>query len=176
MLKSLFAAFSAYASTMSVYRAQQYHSHREQFSTVEDCGAGSSIFKINSVTLDPPAPTPGQNMTLFLDYTVPDGVSVVGGQAEYDVTWNFIPLEPSVEPLCLDIPCPLGPGRYQNQSTSLWPDSVSGYITSQMKWFDEANSLLLCVEIAGQARDLRHVALVPWTPKHSHGNLRGSLV
>lgn len=147
---------------------------------VSDCGAGASVFTVNSVDLDPVSPTPGQNMTLTLDYTVPEGVVVTGGQTEYDVTWNFIPLEPSVEPLCQDIPCPLGPGMYRNQSTSLWPDSVSGYITSQMKWLDEAGNLLLCIEIAGQSAAAQlapkqaapqpEKVLVPYRP---HAHLRG---
>jgi hypothetical protein len=144
---------------------------------VSDCGAGTSVFKVNSVDLDPVSPAPGQNMTLTLDYTVPSGTVVAGGQTEYDVTWNFIPLEPSFEPLCQDIPCPLGPGTYRNQSTSLWPDSVSGYITSQMKWMDEAGNLLLCIEIAGQSASAPKQAapqpekvLVPYRP---HAHLRG---
>lgn len=129
--------------------------------SVNDCGAGKSVFTIQSVSLDPPTPVPGQDMTLTLDYTVPADTIVSGGETEYDITWNYIPFEPSYEPLCQNIPCPLGPGRYKNQSTSVWPDSVSGYIVSQMKWTDEAGRLLLCVEIANQAKSPASVDAVP---------------
>ncbi len=142
------------------------------------------MFTVNSVGLDPANPVPGQNVTLKLDYTVPAGVTVTGGQTEYDITWNYIPFDPSFEPLCQNIPCPLGPGQYQNQSTSVWPDSVSGYITSQMKWLDEGNKLLLCVEIAGQAETQEHAdsvrsdtlnkQLVPYS--YYRRSLRGGLV
>jgi hypothetical protein len=153
MIGTLFTAFAAYGA------ASQF------FGDVRDCGAGTSLFTVNSVALDPMNPVPGQNVTLSLDYTVPAGITVKGGQTEYDITWNYIPFDPSYEPLCQDIPCPLGPGQYRNKSTSLWPDSVSGYITSQMKWIDDANQLLLCVEISGQAGDLRRVALIPSPPE-----------
>lgn len=135
--------------------------------TVSDCGKSAAVFTVNSVETVPLNPVPGQNMTLMLDYTVPAGTTVTGGQAEYDITWNYIPFEPSYEPLCHNIPCPLGPGRYTNQSTSVWPDSVSGYITSQMKWLDEGNKLLLCVEVANQLAstlsDTQNKQLVPYS-------------
>jgi len=168
MIGTLFKALAFYRTTFRFY------------GEVRDCAAGTSVFTVNSVSLNPAAPVPGQNVTLSLDYTVPAGVTVTGGQTEYDITWNFIPFEPSYEPLCGDIPCPLGPGRYTNQSTSLWPDSVSGYVTSQMKWLDEGNKLLLCIEIAGQAGDKNRVALQPTLTAvekqvvpYYHGHLRG---
>ncbi len=130
------------------------------FGSVQDCAPGESLFTITDLALDPVAPVAGQNITLHLGYEVPDGLTVKGGIAEYDVTYNYIPFSPSKEPLCSNIPCPLGPGSYQNASTSQWPDSLSGLLVSQMKWWDDQDRLLLCVEIAGQTGDLRQVALV----------------
>jgi hypothetical protein len=168
MLTTLFKAYALYGATSQF------------FGEVRDCGAGTSVFTVNSVALDPISPVPGQNVTLSLDYTVPAGTTVVGGQTEYDITWNFIPFEPSYGPLCSDIPCPIGPGQYKNQTTSLWPASVSGYVTSQVKWLDEASRLLLCIEIAGQAGDKNRVALQPvpgaeekQVVPYYHGHLRG---
>ncbi len=168
MIGTLFKAFAFYGTTLRF------------FGGVSDCAPGASVFTVNSVSLEPAVPIPGQNVTLTLDYTVPDGVTVTGGETEYDITWNYIPFEPSYEPLCQDIPCPLGSGRYTNRSTSVWPDSVSGYVTSQMKWLNEAKEILLCVEISGQAGDPRRVALVQ-TPgiqakqvvPYYHRHLRG---
>jgi ML domain len=150
------------------------------FGSVQDCAPGESLFTITELSLSPAAPVAGQNLTLHLGYEVPEGVSVLGGTAEYDVTYNYIPFSPSTEPLCSNIPCPLGPGTYLNESTSQWPDSLSGLLVSRMKWFDEQNSMLLCVEISGQtgnsgaespalgtppgSADLRQVALVSQDP------------
>lgn len=129
------------------------------FAAVRDCAPGNSVFEVNSVSLEPPTPVSGQNLTLFLDYTVPDGVLITDGTAEYDITYNYIPFTPSTEPLCQNIPCPLGPGRYQNSSTSVWPQDLSGLLVTELKWYDPAQNLLLCVEISGQVGDLREVAL-----------------
>lgn len=184
MFGALLKILAAYATTRfsdgpkkGVVNYAPAHWSATGLHAVSDCGAGASVFIVNSVDLNPVTPVPGQNMTLTLDYTVPFGTTVTGGQTEYDVTWNFIPLEPSFEPLCQDIPCPLGPGTYRNQSTSLWPDSVSGYITSQMKWLDEANNLLLCIEISGQAAPAQPAAAsrAPATALVlRHTNLRGA--
>ena len=107
----------------------------------------------------PANPAAGENVTLYLDYTVPDGITVTGGQTEYDVTYNYIPFSPSYEPLCQNIPCPLQAGRYSNASSSLWPSGLSGLLVTQMKWWDENQNLLLCVEMSGQTGNLRRVAL-----------------
>jgi len=126
--------------------------------TVNDCGAGKSIFTLNAASLTPTDPAPGEEAKLYLEYTVPAGVTVTDGTAEYDTTWNFIPFEPTIEPLCQDIPCPLGPGQYQNTSTSTWPTGVSGLLDTQMKWLDTESNLLLCVEISAT---LQTAAVVP---------------
>jgi len=138
------------------------------FGGVRDCGDGASVFTVDKVSLDPPTPVPGADLTLYLDYSVPDGVRITGGQAEYAVTYNFIPFTPSYEPLCQDVPCPLGPGSYSNQSTSQWPTGLSGLVVSTMKWLDPSNAVLLCVEISGQMTGAEY-ALVPWRPLNQTG-------
>ena len=119
------------------------------------------------MSIDPAIPVPGAPLTLQLTYEVPDGLTVTDGTAEYDVTYNYIPFTPSVEPLCQDIPCPLGPGVYTNHSTTTWPDGLAGQLVSQMKWWDSSKNLLLCVEIASQTRRLEDTAValpVCWKP------------
>ncbi len=120
--------------------------------TVKDCGGGTGLFTINSLSLDPVSPTPGQEITLNLDYTVPEGLTVTDGTTRYDITLNFIPFAPSTNPLCQDIPCPLGPGHYVNATKSTWPSGVSGSFTSKMTWSDQAGTKLLCVAISGALR------------------------
>lgn len=113
--------------------------------TVNDCAKGQSIFLLNAVDITPTNPVPGEKVSLHIDYTVPDGLVVTGGTSEYSTTYNFIPFAPTVEPLCQDIPCPLGAGRYSNISVSDWPTGLSGQLDTKMKWFDDNKNLLLCM-------------------------------
>ena len=136
--------------------------------TVKDCGAGNSLFKIQGLGLTPTNPSPGQDVTLHLEYDVPEGTLITGGTTTYAVTLNFIPFQPSTEPLCQDIPCPLGPGSYKNDTVSAWPTGISGTFTSKMTWADEAGTQLLCVQISGSlAGAANSTALVVRQPQHT---------
>ncbi len=115
--------------------------------TLKNCASGTSVFTMNSASLVPANPAAGDVVDLHLDYTVPEGTTVTGGTAQYDVTLNFIPFAPSTEPLCQDVPCPLGPGTYSNVTQSMWPTGVSGTLVSKMTWKDEGEKVLLCLQI-----------------------------
>ena len=118
--------------------------------TLKDCSSGMSLFNLNTMSLNPPNPSPGDRVAFFLDYSVPTGLSVGDGTARYEVTYNFIPLSPTIQPLCSNIPCPLGTGRYTNTTYSSWPTGLSGTIMSRMKWLDPSGAMLLCTEISGK--------------------------
>jgi hypothetical protein len=133
--------------------------------TVKDCGSSTSVFKIQGLGLTPTNPSPGQDVTLHLEYDVPAGTTVTGGTTTYAVTLNFIPFQPSTEPLCQDIPCPLGPGSYTNDTTSSWPSGVSGSFTSKMTWADEIGTQLLCVLISGSMSEPSNATnMTVWQP------------
>ena len=117
---------------------------------VKDCGVGKTLFTVDAVSLLPSNPTPNENVTLHLEYTVPTGVLITGGEAKYTVTYNFIPLSPTVEPLCSNIPCPLGAGSYRNDSVSLWPSGLTGSVTTILTWTDDVSRPLLCISIAAK--------------------------
>lgn len=117
--------------------------------TAKDCSAGTSKFTVGPVSVDPINPVAGDPFNLHLTYTVPDGLTVTDGTAEYDITLNFIPFQPSKEPLCQDVPCPLGPGTYSNTTTSTWPSGITGSLVNKMKWLDTDGSLLLCIQVSG---------------------------
>jgi len=93
----------------------------------------------------------GQNVTLSVEYTVPDGyyLPAGGGNVLYDVTVNFVPLPQSVAPLCSVIPCPLAPGVYFNETVSAWPSGLTGKMTSKIRWKDANDALLACIQISG---------------------------
>ena len=118
--------------------------------TVKDCGSGKSVFTVNTMSLDPPNPAPGQRVGFTLDYTVPYNTTVTDGTTTYDVSYNFIPMSPTTQSLCSNVPCPLGAGRYVNTSYSDWPTGLSGTIKTRMKWLDPVGTLLLCSEISGK--------------------------
>lgn len=131
------------------------------YATVKNCGVGTSLFTLNEVTITPSSPLPGDNVSLYIDYTIPQGMTVVGGTTEYDMTYNYIPFSPTFEPLCQNIPCPLGPGRYHNTSISVWPSDLSGSLVTRMKWWNLDKMELLCVEIAGKFWASTDLVLVP---------------
>jgi hypothetical protein len=117
--------------------------------TVKDCAATSSIFKVTSLSVAPVNPASGDPFDLHMEWTVPDGVTVTDGTAKYSVTLNYIPFSPSTEPLCQDIPCPMGPGKYTNTTTSTWPSGVTGSLTTKMEWLQPDGATLACVSISG---------------------------
>jgi len=117
--------------------------------TVKDCGLGRAYFKIDQLAISPANPVAGQNLTLDYGYTVPPGALITGGLTTYAVTYNFIPLAPTTEPLCSSTACPIVGGTYANQSTIAWPSGLSGSITVKTKWEDTEKQLLLCTLISG---------------------------
>ena len=116
--------------------------------SITDCGAGKSLFKVDSLGYWPDPPTPGENATVSFLYTVADGtIPITDGTAEYAFSLNGIPFPATVDPLCDDTPnCPIGPGQYNLTTTSIFPTGVSGKISTTIRWFDLVKTLLLCVQ------------------------------
>lgn len=114
--------------------------------TVKNCDPGS-LFTVDSATLIPAIPLPGDQVTLNLKYTVPIGYVATEGTVKYDLTYNFIPLTPAVESLCSNIPCPLGPGTYVNNTVVDWPTGLMGTLVTKITWTDIMNVPLMCLRI-----------------------------
>jgi hypothetical protein len=114
--------------------------------TVKNCDPGS-LFTVDSASLIPAIPLPGDQVTLNLKYTVPIGYVATEGKVKYDLTYNFIPLAPAVEPLCANIPCPLGPGTYVNNTVVDWPTGLTGTLVTKITWTDIMNVPLMCLRI-----------------------------
>lgn len=112
--------------------------------TVTDCAAGKSLFTINSQGFSPEPPTPGENATLWIDYTIPANTNIDAGTCKYSFTLNGIPFTPSTEDLCTQVACPLVTGNYNLTSTSPWPTGISGKIVTKIEWYDSSGALLLC--------------------------------
>jgi hypothetical protein len=107
--------------------------------------AKPSLFTIDTLSQDPADTiTAGQNMTLNLIYTSPSTVSA--GTATTSITYNFLPLSPTVADLCTSIICPLAPGQHDGSSTYPFPTGISGTLVTQIVWADENGMQLLCIK------------------------------
>ena len=118
------------------------------YASVSDCSNGLSLFRITSMSFSPDPPVKGGNSTLLLSMDVP--VEVTGGTATYSVTYNFIPLTPTVKNLCTELPsgCPIKIGRLDTVSSFPFDGSLSGSLNMKIEWKDIATpDNLLCVAI-----------------------------
>ena len=140
----MFLLFSALSVAVAGFLKMPWTTQQTK---VVDCGAGKSLFTINALSLEPAQPVPNENVSLHLDYSVPAGLTINGGDAKYAVTYNFIPLTPTVEPLCKNIPCPLPSGSYSNTTYMLWPSGLSGSLVTKITWTDTSARQLLCISI-----------------------------
>jgi hypothetical protein len=122
-------------------------SYAASLSSVSDCSKGASQIKINSMSFQPDPPVKGQNSTLTLDLSNPS--DVLAGTATYSFTYNFIPLTPTVEDLCAQVPggCPIKAGPLDLVSSYPIDSSLRGTIVAKIQWKDTANVQLLCVSI-----------------------------
>lgn len=112
--------------------------------SVADCGAGKSVFQIQSQGFYPEPPVANQDYEYWFYYTVPDGVTVTSGSAKYSVSLNGIPFPATTEDLCTQTACPKVPGSHNETSKDVWPSGVSGKIVTKLEWYDATNTLLLC--------------------------------
>ena len=116
------------------------------YASVSDCSNGLSLFRLTSMSFSPDPPVKGANSTLLLSMDVP--VEVTDGTATYSVTYNFIPLTPTVKNLCTELPsgCPIKVGRLDTVSSFPFDGSLSGSLNMKIEWKDMATNLL-CVAI-----------------------------
>jgi hypothetical protein len=114
---------------------------------VSDCSKATALFKLTSLSFLPDPPVKGQNSTLFLSMNVPSAVE--GGTATYSVTYNFIPLSPTIDDLCMVAPagCPIMPGTLNTVSSIPFDGSLVGSLTFKIEWKDLAAEQLMCVLI-----------------------------
>lgn len=116
--------------------------------SLRDCSNGKGLFTMISQGFSPNPPVPGQDVTLWFYYEVPDGVTVVDGTAKYSFSFNGIPFSPTVDDLCTQVACPIVPGIYNLSSTSEFPSGISGKIVTTIQWYNGGGALLLCSEWA----------------------------
>lgn len=129
MLKLLFALFGFSAATLS------------------DCGFGKSVFTLQDQNFSPSPPIAGQEYDYWFTYSVPANTVIDSGKAEYSVTLNGIPLNPSIDDLCSQTVCPKVEGLYNESSHNIWNGGISGKVVMKLSWYDGNNNLLLCSQV-----------------------------
>lgn len=114
------------------------------FGAVSNCGSDLSKFSITTLQQDP-ADTiqAGQNLTLILKYSSFE--EVTDGTVTTSITYNFIPLAPTLTSLCTSVICPLLPGEHDGSTSEVFPSGLSGSVTSKIVWKDTSGNELLCI-------------------------------
>ena len=122
--------------------------------TISDCSQGKSQFQLTDLGLSPANPAPGDKVDMTVKFTNP-GPDITDGTVTTSVTLNFIPFQPTVEALCTNTQCPLTEGANDRSTSSVWPDNVSGSITSKIEWTAVDGTQLLCIQISAKVAEAK---------------------
>lgn len=112
-------------------------------SLITDCG---SIFQLTELALNPATPVRGQPLDMIVKFNNP-GREVYDGEVTTSISVNYIPYPTSTEALCTNTECPIVTGFNDRSTSSVWPESVSGRVTSKIIWSDLNGDQLLCISI-----------------------------
>lgn len=113
--------------------------------SIKDCGAGQTVFQLTELALNPDPPVRGKPVDMKVVFNNP-GAEVSEGTATTTLSLNFIPFQPSVEPLCKNTVCPIVGGLNDRSTSSIWPDTVSGVVSSKITWIGPNSENLLCIQ------------------------------
>ncbi len=117
------------------------------YASIQDCSKGTSRFAITKLALQPDPPIRGEPVDMIVQF-MNDGPIVVSGTAQTAVSINYIPYPTSTKPLCETTECPIQTGSNDRSTRSIWPDSVSGKVSSKIQWLDDTGASLLCIQLA----------------------------
>lgn len=114
--------------------------------SITDCSNGESIFEITELALTPDPPVKGRDLYMTVKFNNP-GEELSEGSVTTSVTLNFIPFAPTTNPLCDSTQCPIVSGPNDRSTSSIWPDTVSGTVSSKIMWNTLDGFQLLCIQI-----------------------------
>jgi hypothetical protein len=120
--------------------------------SIKDCSNGASLLQLTDLALSPDPPVRGQTLDMTVKFNNP-GPEITDGTVTTSVTLNFIPFQPTTEALCTNTQCPLTTGANDRSTSSVWPDNVSGSITSKIEWTGVDGTQLLCIQISAKVAD-----------------------
>ena len=109
------------------------------------CGISSDIAQNIELSVTPELPQ--DKYTLYLNADV--SKEVTGGTSKYTITYNFLPLSPTINDLCTEISnsnisCPLI-NHISSESQGEIPTGLSGTTIIKNEWFDLNNNRILCM-------------------------------
>jgi hypothetical protein len=112
----------------------------------KSCGTSNDIAQNIIMNVNPTLPQTDYTFELGGDLSK----EITGGTSKYIVTYNFIPLTPTVNDLCTEInasniTCPLKQGVFGIKSNGVIPSGLSGSSTIKNEWFNIDNARILCV-------------------------------
>jgi hypothetical protein len=138
----------------------------------------NSVFKPSRLALYPDPPMRGKPVDMIVELQNP-GPEIYDGKATTSLSLNYIPLSPSVKPLCEDTECPLVSGFNNRSTSSVWPDTVSGKVNSKIVWTGPAGESLLCIQMTttvtvdeSKALTVREMWRGTHKPNHTGKHLR----
>lgn len=112
--------------------------------TLKDCGnSATDQAKIVSMGFAPENPKAGDVTEFWVAYDLKSDVT--GGNAEYSVTLNYLPLPPTTDELCTQTSCPKPVGSYNETSHGTFPD-VSGKLVTKIQWTNQNEQPVWCAE------------------------------
>ena len=117
--------------------------------TIKDCSNGNSILQITELALTPDPPVRGKELYMTVKFDNPND-EITEGSVTTSVTLNFIPFQPTTKTLCESTQCPIMPGSNDRSTSSVWPDTVSGSVSSKIVWNTPDNFELLCIQISAK--------------------------
>jgi hypothetical protein len=85
------------------------------------------------------------------------GPDVSAGTVTTSITYNFIPIAPTVEDLCVNTVCPLVNGPNDRSSSGPWPSGIKGKISTKIVWAYPNSSQLLCIQLDVKANSKTEV-------------------
>jgi hypothetical protein len=113
--------------------------------SIKDCGAGQTVFQLTELSMNPDPPVRGKPVDMKVIFNNPGG-EVSDGTVTSTISLNFIPFQPSTEPLCKNTVCPITEGLNDRSTSSVWPDTVSGAVSSKITWVGPNSENLLCIQ------------------------------
>lgn len=141
--------------------------------SIKDCDP-ASVFRPTALALYPDPPIRGESVAMTVVFDNP-GPEVTEGTVKTAITLNGIPLSPSVEALCDDTVCPIVSGSNDRSTSSVWPDTVTGRISSKITWSGKNGESLLCIQTSVAVSEYGNttMALIPYpfdlnAGKHEH--------
>jgi hypothetical protein len=116
--------------------------------TYKSCGTSTDIAQNIVLDISPKLPQTDYIFYLNGDFSK----QVDNGTSRYDITYNFIPLSPTTNDLCIEInnsniTCPLNVGHISSESKGSVPTGLTGTTVIKNQWFDGSSARILCIQI-----------------------------